>query len=308
VATDCVVGALTFSHEIGHNLGARHDRATDGYVGSRYSNFGYITPSKRYRTVMAYSAPCGSSICPRLNFWSNPKLRFNGEPLGVATPANRSANNARELNRSTGRVSRYRSEILRSRPAISSPRNNTWINANNATVYFEANGTQNITGWRVTAGSRSGARNYYDSGVLPAGVRKLKVNRLPSDGTRVHITLQYRVGAAWRRVPHVFRSLRAPVVTVLDEIQPLREYLNILPSFVFSSSADQRYLQNRLNVLERVALVNNVDLMEAVERQFRQRVNGCGDSPDIDDTVLSCRAQKEIQVYSRSIITAIRQL
>jgi|GEM_PF-6720878 len=308
VATDCVVGALTFSHEIGHNLGAHHDRATVGYTGRNFSNFGYITPSLNYRTVMAYSAPCGGAVCPRINFWSNPNIRFNGEPLGVAAPSTRSAFNVREVNRNSARVARYREEVISEKPAISSPRNQSWIDARNAIVYFSANGTENISAWRVLAGSVNGARNYYDSGVIAAGARQIKINRLPDDGTRVHVTLMYRVGANWRRAPHVLHSLASPAATILNEIQPLREYMEVLPSFIFSSSTDQAYLVNRLNVLERAVLTNNVDLMTAVELQIRRRVNGCGNSPDFDDYVFSCRAQEEIQVYTRSIIVALRQL
>jgi peptidyl-Asp metalloendopeptidase len=91
----------TFAHEIGHNQGNAHDRKNGGSSAYAYS-FGYrtcdnIAPSngQSFRTVMAYS--CSGS---RLNYFSNPRVNYNGAPMGVAyesDPAN-SADNARSMN------------------------------------------------------------------------------------------------------------------------------------------------------------------------------------------------------------------
>ncbi|GAA2992542.1 M12 family metallo-peptidase [Streptomyces fulvorobeus] len=76
------------SHELGHNLGLAHDRttiATDPDGGMRVSedrpyNTGWITPDRRYYTIMAYGSSCGD--CTRVGQFSNPDRRWHGQPLG----------------------------------------------------------------------------------------------------------------------------------------------------------------------------------------------------------------------------------
>ena len=89
-------GGAVFTHELGHNMGLRHDRYTSGRVGRTRSDpaFGYVNPagaaagavrSSRWRTVMAYNRQCTDAyaVCSRLLRFSNPRQSFNGAPLGV---------------------------------------------------------------------------------------------------------------------------------------------------------------------------------------------------------------------------------
>ncbi len=95
-ARDCIVND-TLAHELGHNMGNAHDRATGGTGAFAYS-FGYRDEVGRFRTVMAYACPTAS--CPRVKYFSNPRLLYNGRPLGIdhtVNPAN-SADNARSMN------------------------------------------------------------------------------------------------------------------------------------------------------------------------------------------------------------------
>jgi peptidyl-Asp metalloendopeptidase len=95
-ARDCIANN-TFAHELGHNMGNAHDRTTGGTGVYPYS-YGYRDEVGKFRTVMAYGCPTVS--CPRVKYFSNPRLLYNGRPLGIdhaTNPAN-SADNARSMN------------------------------------------------------------------------------------------------------------------------------------------------------------------------------------------------------------------
>ena len=93
---DC--GGIVFAHELGHNLGLRHDRfqvqVNQGGVSS-HPGYGYVNqrmfesgapPSTRWTTIMAYEFHCGlaDARCAPLLRFSNPHQRHAGDPLGVA--------------------------------------------------------------------------------------------------------------------------------------------------------------------------------------------------------------------------------
>ena len=99
VATEYALSGQVFAHEVGHNLGAAHDR--DNADGGLYSySHGYrFTDGQgtQRRTIMAY-AP-GS----RINYFSNPAVTFGSRAAGTATE-----DNARGLRQIMDVVSRYR--------------------------------------------------------------------------------------------------------------------------------------------------------------------------------------------------------
>ena len=90
-------GGLTFAHELGHNMGLRHDRfRVDLREGRAHSHpaYGYVNQrmfeagapqSSRWITVMAYAAQCGlaDARCSWLPRFSNPRQRHDGDPLGI---------------------------------------------------------------------------------------------------------------------------------------------------------------------------------------------------------------------------------
>jgi len=95
-ARDCIANN-TLAHEMGHNMGNAHDRATGGTGVFAYS-YGYRDEVGRFRTVMAYACPTVS--CPRVKYFSNPNIIINGRPAGIdhtVNPSN-SADNARSMN------------------------------------------------------------------------------------------------------------------------------------------------------------------------------------------------------------------
>ncbi|MBI5672178.1 MAG: zinc-dependent metalloprotease [Nitrospirae bacterium] len=93
---DCVSNN-TLTHELGHNMGDAHDRASGGSGVFPYS-YGYRDPVGKFRTIMAY--PCPNVSCPRVKYFSNPKILINGRPAGIDHRINlsNSADNARSMN------------------------------------------------------------------------------------------------------------------------------------------------------------------------------------------------------------------
>jgi len=83
---NCATGNYTFAHEIGHVLGADHDRATASNASYPYGH-GYqftLADGQRFRTIMSYDCPGG---CTRINTWSNPDITYGGVRTGDAATA-----------------------------------------------------------------------------------------------------------------------------------------------------------------------------------------------------------------------------
>jgi len=96
----CAAITYSIAHEIGHILGARHDRIMDGNDNPFPFAHGHINGTK-WRDMMSYQEGCGG--CPRIPYWSNPRVMYQGEPTG--TPA---SDNARVILEQAERVSRFR--------------------------------------------------------------------------------------------------------------------------------------------------------------------------------------------------------
>jgi hypothetical protein len=103
--------AYTVQHEMGHNMGACHDRANNSSSGcyDQAYSYGYQQPNQFY-TVMAYASGCGPN-CFRLNRWSNPNLTYNGFPTGVPLNQPNSAFNTLTLNNTAINVANYRQSV-----------------------------------------------------------------------------------------------------------------------------------------------------------------------------------------------------
>ena len=102
VHSGCATGHYSFAHEIGHNMGLDHDplNASPG-VATYAHGYQSTSSSPSWRTIMAYNCSPG---CPRLQYFSNPNLNYNG--LAMGTPS--TSDNARRLNETAAAVSAYR--------------------------------------------------------------------------------------------------------------------------------------------------------------------------------------------------------
>lgn len=85
-----------FSHEIGHMMGAHHDWYTSAEKKVPYPYArGYVNKDHGWRTIMAYEDECADHgiSCPRIPFFSNPNISYNGVPMGVPVGTNTSCQN-----------------------------------------------------------------------------------------------------------------------------------------------------------------------------------------------------------------------
>lgn len=110
-AHNCATGYYSFGHELGHNMGARHDWYVDPNNNSPFSyNHGYVNTSDRWRTVMAYNDQCSNLgfNCNRLPYWSNPSVNYNGASMGIPEGSANAADNRKTLNNTALTVANFR--------------------------------------------------------------------------------------------------------------------------------------------------------------------------------------------------------
>jgi hypothetical protein len=90
VERSCATGYYSFGHEMGHNMGSKHDIYVDSNNGAYSYSHGYADPMRRFRTVMAYNNACSAqgTSCTRYPYWSNPEVQYSNQPCGDYAVAN----------------------------------------------------------------------------------------------------------------------------------------------------------------------------------------------------------------------------
>jgi hypothetical protein len=171
----CATGNLTFPHELGHNMGAEHDRYVVSDASSNAYNYGYVDTTARIRTVMAYNDACAAQgfNCTRVLYFSSPYLSYNGTALGVIPWSTTAAYNVRRLTETRTGIAGFRSGTT----ASVTPASGWWWNASEAgrgysieisgsnlffAVYTYASDGTAL--WYVSSGAMTGSGSY--SGTL----------------------------------------------------------------------------------------------------------------------------------------------
>jgi len=106
VAQSCATGYYSFAHELGHNMGSRHDTFVDQNNTPYPYSHGFAYPSANWRTIMAYNSACSAAgtNCMRLQYWSNPEVSYGGVAMGNTN----TADNHRSLNNTAATVAAFR--------------------------------------------------------------------------------------------------------------------------------------------------------------------------------------------------------
>jgi len=104
----CTTGNFSFGHEIGHNMGAIHDRGTSKACNSLNYNYGFRDPNGGFRSIMAYDCvtwecdKISKSGCPKVQRFSNNDILYHGKAIGSAV-----ADNAKQHSETFATVSGY---------------------------------------------------------------------------------------------------------------------------------------------------------------------------------------------------------
>lgn len=109
----CAVSNITFSHELGHNQGCNHNPENAGTTPAQavfpYSFGHYVNGgASPFRTVMSTTTNGICGTCPRIPYFSNPNVNYNGQPTGIVDQRD----NARSIDNTALVFSRFRNSAL----------------------------------------------------------------------------------------------------------------------------------------------------------------------------------------------------
>jgi len=104
VGQDCATGYYSFGHEIGHLQGAGHNPEQPIPPAAFPYGHGYLYIPDLWRTIMSYRNEGGPPYCVRKQYWSNPDILFNGDPMGTV----HTHDNARVLDETAAMVAAFR--------------------------------------------------------------------------------------------------------------------------------------------------------------------------------------------------------
>lgn len=115
VTGQSAIDRFSFGHELGHNLGASHDRTTQPDQPPPYGANGYFPKSGDWSSLMAYESGCRKTTkgrCNRINYFSNAHMKYRGEALGVALGKPDESDTADVLSGTAKAIAAYRASSI----------------------------------------------------------------------------------------------------------------------------------------------------------------------------------------------------
>ncbi len=309
VSAYCLEGSMTFTHELGHNLNAQHDRSDPFVYGAgkpRRFNFAYSARNGRYRSIMDTGENCLAQNCPPLHYFSTPSVRPHGNRIGL-----RNANNAKTINQFRSKVAAYRIAKVVKAPTIWVRSTKGDLNSDDPVVYLSANGTE-VEGWRIQAGATSAQTNIFDSGVRAPEVRRIRLNWAPKEieSNRMAIRLEYRVNGQWRQTIKTVALKSEEAFWIKEQSLWLIDILRGWASFI-TPRADRLLIKSELIRQRALAQRGAEEAVEESVAKIERLTDGCKQlsiagyvaRPDANDAVRSCWAQQELQLGLRTILS-----
>jgi CheY-like chemotaxis protein len=113
VPVTCATSVYSFAHELGHLMGADHNK--DGVrSGPPFEHScGYVSPDNKWRTIMSTTTrTCSAATCVRILEWSRPSQYSGVRPAPLCSdrgqkPASESPDNALALNKTSAIVAKF---------------------------------------------------------------------------------------------------------------------------------------------------------------------------------------------------------
>ena len=172
IARNCATGYYSFGHEMGHNMGANHDRYTDSSKGAYSYSHGYVDTCGMWRTVTAYNNECSDQkiSCTRIPYWSNPSVNYLGNPTGISQKARDSANNVLTLNNTAHTVANFRACVVNTLEMVA-----TLENPQNGKM---VSGITTVHGWAIDGKGITKVELFVDGqfvGNIPYGGMRMDV-------------------------------------------------------------------------------------------------------------------------------------
>lgn len=234
VSRTCAAGYYSFAHEMGHNMGAHHNReatSSPGAFAYSYGSWIWMPSSGRYdyRTIMAYNTNgymdvngnLLNYISTRVNDWSSPNVLYNGQPTGRAATDPRSADNAQTLNNTAWAVAQFRDG-----PAPTAP----------AGLALTGNGLTSVRlDWTNTAADRMKTRierspvvdNWVELGsVAPAATTFTDTTVPDGNAYRYRVLADNGNGRTASNIATIPAMPQAPASLVVKELSPSSVQLN----------------------------------------------------------------------------------